>query len=173
MQELKKYETLMQKINEYLKELEYDSEVIESEDYLGIPSVIFGIEKDDKNRDRYCHVMCVPLTEGLEYYRMYQFLVILPFGDPKKIGDHADEQINLLLSKLNNLTPLGHFGVNDAAQLTYRYVYLATDVEHMTQDKLEDLLEMMMLSLNIHQDLIESVYKKEITATQALKEAVK
>jgi len=159
------YLASLQRLQQVLKEMGYESRILEKTDFIPIHSLLCGIEQDYKNRNRYVHFSYIPMPEDWDDNMLLQFYITLPL----EIKIENVDTLKALLIEMNNHTAIGQFGINNDGAVCFRHVQVSTKAEPLTEAVFQSTLEIFVFMVDGYEDTIEAV----ATGQQDLSSAIK
>jgi hypothetical protein len=151
---------------QHLKELDLSSELISPSDELPIGALVVPLLQDRKGRDRYLTFSFVPLSEDdVQHIRLLQIHTVVPAL--WKPGTTQD--VERLLHAANGRTAIGHFGIDESREISFRYVYCAPGSTLLPKDAVLEVIDLFALMLDTFAETIEDVASGEKTLQEALR----
>ncbi|MEK0313974.1 YbjN domain-containing protein [Cohnella sp. 56] len=139
--------------------------LIEPTEGVPIPALLAATEAGEDGRERYLTFTFVPLAdEDIGDIRLLQLYTVV---SPAVQADRRAELAELLMT-VNGRMPLGHFGLNEASELYYRYVWAVSDKHRLPDPETLHVTDLFLMTLGMFGQMAGNVADGRLTAAEAL-----
>lgn len=160
-----KYAAELQFIQNALKEADFTAQFVDASSDIPMPLLIVTLPQDEKGRERFIHLLFVPVNEeDLKTVQFLQFYSLLPVPP----GNYPPELTTFILAA-NNQIALGHLGYDPNGGLSYRYVHVKEKYRMIDAALVQEMLEVFYYILDSVSPLVEQVAAGQISAAEAMK----
>ena len=151
---------------QYFKEFELTAELLKPSDELAMSALVLPLMQDHKQRDRFLTFSFIPLSEDeTEHIRLLQMYAVIP----AEWKEGARPDVERMLHSINNRTAIGHFSVNDAGEISYRYVYSVSGATILPKHETIETVDLFCMTLDMFSEAITSVADGSISLNEALR----
>ncbi|MDF2722422.1 MAG: hypothetical protein K0Q59_2097 [Paenibacillus sp.] len=138
-------------LEQLLNETGIATHMLEKSEQLPLHVLLAAMAKDDQGRDRYLHFSFLPVDEEqMSAIQLLQMYCKLPFP----LREEARAATADILLDINGKLPIGHFGVDEAGELYFRYVYVMPAKRSFDR---EEMVELITLYANMYDLFAEQV----------------
>lgn len=135
--------TLLRKIQNNLKELDFESTLLPQSETGSIDMLSVNF-MNDNNEIKTLVISFMPLSNELEGSVFIQFYYEYPF----LIKSPCPNELKTLINNINRQLPLGHFNTNVAwSQIYMKYVMAASKENFLTTGQLSDIMDMFIYAI--------------------------
>lgn len=139
--------------------------LIEPTEGVPIPALLAAIEAGEDGRERYLTFTFVPLAdEDIGDIRLLQLYTVV---SPVVQADRRAELAELLMT-VNGRIPLGHFSLNEAGELYYRYVWAVSDKHRLPDPEALHVADLFLMTLGMFGQAVGDVAEGRLSAADAL-----
>ncbi|MFD2331970.1 YbjN domain-containing protein [Cohnella sp. GCM10020058] len=152
-------------LQQALEEAGLPSRLIEPNAEVPIPALLATPDTDDDSEERYLTFTFVPLDdEDIGDLRLLQiYTVVAP-----SVASEARAGAAELLMAVNSRLPLGHFSLNDAGELYYRYVWAVASAHKLPQPEALHVIDLFLMTLGMFASTIGEVASGSRPAAEAI-----
>ena len=142
-----------------LQQADYTATMLDATDDRPYPTLVVSLEPDEKQRPRELNLNLMPLGPGeADATDFLQFFMEFPF----EVSEERLPDVQQAATIVNNHLAVGHFGVNAASDVFFRYV-LATPLSASPNAALlVELMSFLEYSQQRFADYLEGVCEGEI-----------
>jgi len=150
-------------IHQYMTNLGFEAFLAEPNEDLPISILGVELEKDEQERPRTLIFSFIP-EEELENIDLLQLYTVLPISVKEEVG--AD--LGMFLVHVNNLCPIGHFGINTENEIYFRYTLCVKQNEPIAQSIIEETGMLYNYALDSYANIVEEVYTGVVSYEEAM-----
>ncbi|CAI6081359.1 YbjN domain-containing protein [Cohnella sp. JJ-181] len=148
-----------------LKEAGLPCRLIEPTEGVPIPALLAATDAGDDGRERYLTFTFVPLAdEDIGDIRLLQLYTVV---SPSVPAVHRAELAELLTA-VNSRIPLGHFSLNEAGELYFRYVWAVSAKHRLPDPETLHVADLFLMTLGMFGPKVSDVADGRIGAAGAL-----
>ncbi|WP_217594364.1 YbjN domain-containing protein [Cohnella sp. GbtcB17] len=152
-------------LQQALEEAGLPCRLLEPTEDIPIPALLAAPDADEDNGERYLTFTFVPLDdEDIGDIRLLQiYTVVAP-----AVASDARAGLAELLMTVNSRLPLGHFGLNDAGELYYRYVWAVGAAHKLPQPDALHVIDLFLMTLGMFGRTVGDVASGNRSAAEAI-----
>lgn len=152
-------------LQQALEEAGLPSRLLEPTKDIPIPALLAAPDADEDNGERYLTFTFVPLDdEDIGDIRLLQiYTVVAP-----AVASDAQSGLAELLMTVNSRLPLGHFSLNDAGELYYRYVWAVGAAHKLPQPDALHVIDLFLMTLGMFGRTVGDVASGSRSAAEAI-----
>lgn len=149
-----------------LEEAGFSTQFVEKSPELPLHVLLLSLGQDERNRDRWINFNFVPLPDDeIEHIRLLQIYSVVP------CSVHSDrlEAVRQLLHAVNNVMPIGCFGIKEDGEIYIRYVYSASANRSLSSDEILEVVSLFNYMLDLFAEQIQHVASGSLPLEDALR----
>ncbi|MDG0812964.1 type III secretion system chaperone family protein [Cohnella rhizosphaerae] len=152
-------------LQQALEEAGLPCQLLEPSPDVPIPALLASPDADEDDGERFLTFTFVPLgDEDIGDIRLLQiYTVVAP-----AVASAARAGLTELLMAVNSRLPLGHFSLNDAGELYYRYVWAVGAAQKLPQPDALHVIDLFMMTLGMFGQAVGEVAAGRRPAAQAI-----
>ncbi|MDI4645656.1 YbjN domain-containing protein [Cohnella hashimotonis] len=152
-------------LQQALEEAGMPARLIEPNEEVPIPALLATPDTDDESGERYLTFNFVPLDdEDIGDIRLLQlYTIVAPV-----VVSTARTGLAELLMAVNSRLPLGHFSLNEAGELYYRYVWAVGSAHKLPQPEALHVIDLFLMTLGMFASTIGEVASGSRAANEAI-----
>lgn len=152
-------------LQQALEEAGLPCRLLEPTEDIPIPALLAAPDADEEDGERYLTFTFVPLDdEDIGDIRLLQiYTVVAP-----AVASDVRAGLAELLMTVNSRLPLGHFSLNDAGELYYRYVWAVGAAHKLPQPDALHVIDLFLLTLGMFGRTVGDVASGSRSAAEAI-----
>jgi hypothetical protein len=164
------YLAALKQIDTLLQQLHFTTVLLPKSDSMPIDMLSVTLDEDAQGRPHFMTFTYYPTGEDLEGARLLQLFSQLPGA----VDEKNRPGIEAFLTVLNNRTPLGFFGLNDAgAHVIFKYVLAIPTGYEITAGFLSDVMDLCIFVQQTHRDVLDRLATGKLDAQTAINDLLK
>lgn len=148
-----------------LREAGFACHLLDASEELELPTLIVGLESDERGRERWLSVNIVPLdladSVGLSVAQVY---APMPFS----LKETRREEFGLFALGANQMLPLGSMGAREDGELYFRYMVAGPDTRPLDPGLVARIATVFKFQMDVFGSAMEKVAAGKTSAAEAV-----